>query len=105
MNNLDYTLHSGDYGTTFDLEIRDGDTVLDPSVFSSGSHVFRLPDQTTFIKASGSIITSSGSYFRYTSVEGDIVQTGIWTLQAVVTDGVGKWRSDVWQFAVYPNLA
>lgn len=104
MNGLDQQLHLNDYGTTFDLELRDGDTVLNPSIFSSGSHVFRRPDQTTFTKASTAVVTSSGSYMRYTSASGDINQTGSWAVQCVVTDGVGYWSSDTWQFVVYPNL-
>ena len=104
MNNLDQQIHLNDYGTTFDIELRDGDTVLNPSLFTSGSHVFRRPDQTTFERSSGSIITSSGSYFRYTSVSGDINQSGTWAIQCYVTDGVGSWRSEVKEFVVYPNL-
>jgi len=104
MNNLDQQIHDGDYGTTFDIELRDGDTVLNPALFTSGSHVFRRSDQTTFVRTSGSVLTSSGSYMRYTTVVGDINMSGMWALQAEVTDGVGWWHSEVKEFVVYPNL-
>lgn len=105
MTYLDEQVHLGDYGTPFDVELYDGDTALGPSLFSSGSHIFRRPDQTTFIRSSGSIITSSGSYFRYTTVDGDIDQVGMWALQVYVTDGAGLWHSETKEFQVYPNLA
>lgn len=104
MNGLDQQLHLNDYGTTFDIELRDGDTVLNPSIFTSGSHVFRRPDLTTLTKASAATVTSSGSYMRYTTVSGDVNQVGSWAVQCVVTDGVGYFSSDIWQFVVYPNL-
>lgn len=104
MTNLDQQIHNGDYGTTFDIELRDGDTVLNPALFTSGSHIFRRPDQTVFERSSGSVLTSSGSYFRYTSVLGDINQVGMWALQCEVTDGVGYWHSETKEFQVYPNL-
>ena len=104
MSFLDQQIHDGDYGTTFDVELQDDGVALNPSLFTSGSHVFRRPDQTTLVRASGSIITSSGSYWRYTTVDGDIGQAGMWALQIEVTDGVGYWHSEVKEFQVYPNL-
>lgn len=101
---LDQQIHENDYGTTFDIELRDGDTVLSPTLFTSGSHIFRKPDQTTFSRTSGSVITSSGSFMRYTTVAGEVDQVGTWALQSWVTDGVGYWHSEVKEFVVYPNL-
>ncbi len=103
--NIDQQIHQSDYGTTFDIELRDGDTVINPATFDTVSNfVFRRPDQTTFTKAAASIITSSGSYLRYTSGSADFSQSGMWAIQAVVSDGIGSWSSEVKEFRVYPNL-
>lgn len=105
-NNMtfDQKFHLNDYGTTIYVELCDNDTPLNPSLFTSGSYVFRRPDQTTFERTSGSIITSSGSYLSYTTVAGDLNQVGSWALQCKVTDGIGLWGGDVVVFEVVPNL-
>lgn len=104
MANLERTIHIGDYGTIFDVALEDSGEALDPATFTSGSFIFRRPDQTTFERSSGSAIFSSGSYFRYTTVEGDINQTGTWTLQVYVEDGAGLFHTDFVEFVVHPNL-
>lgn len=105
--NIEQQIHEGDYGTTFDIELNDGDVAVDPSVFAGEkTFIFKRPDQTTFEKTSGSYLSSSGSFLRYTTGSGDIGAgtAGQWSLQARVGDGVGLWHSEVKEFTVFPNL-
>lgn len=102
--NIEQQIHEGDYGTTFDIELHDGDATVDPAVFTTQTFIFRRPDQTTYERTAVDYISSSGSFLRYTTGSGDFNQAGQWALQARVGDGIGQWSSEVREFTVYPNL-
>jgi len=100
-----YEIHKSDIGTVFTLTIKDGSTIVDLSSTSAKVINFRKPDGTILNKTAAFVTDGTDGKIKYTTIVGDLSQTGPWTFQAVLTFASGTWSSDVHKFTVHPNLA
>jgi len=97
-------IHLNDIGTTFLITVQDASITTDISSAVTKQIIFRKPD--------GSILTVDGSFttdgidgkVQYSTVSGDLNQTGLWKLQVYLVFSGGSWKSDIQSFTVFPNL-
>lgn len=98
-----------DTGTIFRITVYDttstgASIVADISDAVVLRFIFRRPDGTTFER--GASLTNDGTdgLIQYTTVNGDLNQSGSWLLQAYVETTSGKWRTNTACFKVQENL-
>ena len=97
-----------DIGTKFLITVKDGDVVVDIS--GTGSHVnnkrliFKSPSGSTLDKPASFDSDGTDGKLYYTTVSGDLVEDGIWKLQAKVIIGSQTFHSDIHTFKVHRNL-
>lgn len=99
-------IHVGDKGTQFVVTLYDGTTVVDISTSSARTLEFKMPTGTVFTVTatlSGSGTSGAMSYTIPTTTT--LATDGRWKLQAVVEFATSKFRSDIYEFRVYPNLS
>lgn len=99
-------IHQGDIGTMFKITILDQNGEPKPlSSYTTKQLIFKKPSGTTLTKTASFLTDGSDGIIYYTSISGDLDETGVWKLQAYVHDGVSNYRkSNVGSFQVYPNL-
>jgi hypothetical protein len=98
-------IHVNDVGTVFVLQMVDkDDTPLDISTATNTMFTFRKNDGTTIVKTA--IFTGNGGdgKLQYTTIGGDMNQSGFWSVQAKVVMPAGTWYSAVIPFKVHENL-
>jgi hypothetical protein len=102
-------IHQYDIGTIFELTMMDDEAVLDISGQLLMEIHFAKPDGTVLVKIA-SFTNTTGTQdgvdgkMEYTTVTGDLDQTGTWKIQGIVQLPTGKWSSDISSFKVYKNL-
>lgn len=97
-------VHKSDVGTKFRVTLKDASTVVDISAATTKEIHFYKPDGTTLEKTATLYTDGSDGIMEYTTVAGDIDQTGTWRIQAYIVTSSGSWKSSVEQFVVYENL-
>ncbi|HMU74537.1 MAG TPA: hypothetical protein PKD69_02095 [Elusimicrobiota bacterium] len=98
-------IHKGDIGTVFTVTVKEGSVVVDLSSSTA--------KQIKFRKRSGSILTKTASFvtdgtdgkIKYTTIAGDLDESGPWSIQAVLTFGTNVWSTDIKPFTVHHNVA
>lgn len=99
-------IHVGDKGTQFTVTLYDGTSVVDLSAATNISLEFKLPTGT--VATSTGTITGSGTagMFSFTvDTSTTWAVDGKWRMQAVVSFSSSKFRSDIYEFRVFPNLS
>lgn len=97
-------IHKGDIGTVFEFTIKDGTNVVDLSAatmeiylrFASGSVITR----TCVLLTDG-----TDGKMKYTTVSGDLSESGDLAIQGKITIGTGVWKTDIQNVRVFENLA
>ena len=101
-------VHYNDIGTVFLVTVKDcvsgTSTALDVSTATSLQIVFKSPSGTSSTKTASLNSDGTDGKIYYTSVDGDLNETGTWRMQAVVSIDGGTYRSEVGTFKVYENL-
>jgi hypothetical protein len=101
-------VHLNDIGTSFVVTINDcvsgTPTALDVSGATTLQLIFKSPSGTSSTKTASLNTDGTDGKIKYTTVSGDLNETGTWRLQAYVVIGSGTWRSEVDTFKVYENL-
>jgi len=97
-------VHLSDIGTRFILTIKDGTTAVDISDATVKNFLFKSKKSATFTRAASFVTDGTNGQLQYTTVAGDLSETGAWQLQAYVETPAGKWHSDLLAFTVYANL-
>lgn len=97
-------VHLNDIGTLFIVTVKDGSVAVDISDATVKQIIFKAKRKGTFSKDATFYTDGSDGKLTYTSVEGDLSETGSWQLQAYVETPAGKWHSDIVNFTVYANL-
>lgn len=97
-------IHKGDIGTVISITIKDSATAVDISGATTKYFVLQHPGSSlTTITAN---FTGSGTAgtINFTSTSSHFDTTGTFKLQVHIADATGTWRSDIYEFFVYPNL-
>lgn len=99
-------IHVGDKGTQFTVTLYDGTSVVDLSASTGLTVEFKKPDGT--IVTGTTSITGSGTAGTFTFTA-DTTTTwaadGKWRMQVVASFSTSKFRSDIYEFRVFPNLS
>ncbi len=99
-------IHVGDIGTVLEATIKNINSPVD---ISSAT----VTKEILLKKPSGALLTKDGVFttdgtdgkFEYTTISGDLDESGVWQIQSHVILSSGDWRSDIKEFSVFPNLA
>lgn len=98
-------IHKDDIGTVFTLTVKDGSTVVNVASASSKVIKFRKQSGTILSKTAEFVTDGTDGKIKYTTIAGDLDESGPWTFQAVLTFASGTWSSDIHKFTVHANLA
>ncbi len=94
-----------DIGTVFRLTILDQDgAVVDVSGASVKKILFQSPGGVLDTQDAEFSDDGSDGQIEYVTVDGDLDETGVWSIQAKVTMVAGTWYSETKTFAVQANL-
>jgi hypothetical protein len=98
-------VHLYDIGTVFELTLKDGAAAADISAFTTRKFRFQRPSGDCEIVDATFVTDGTDGKLEYTTVSGDIDETGMWNLQARITDGSGnRFHSEVVEFEVFTNI-
>jgi len=103
--NTNEEIHKGDIGTVLTITVKDQSVVVDLSGATTKSAILESPtgvQQTLTLT-----FTTDGTDGKVdmTSVSGTFDESGPWKLQLKFIDPSGTWRTNIYQFIVYPNLS
>ena len=98
-------VHNADIGTIFRLTITDtAGTAIDVSTAATKFIYFQKPDGTKKKNTAAFYTDGSDGIIQYTSVSGDIDQTGLWQVQGYVETSDGKFFTQKTTFSVLNTL-
>jgi len=99
-------IHLNDIGTVFEIPLLDCDVAAsDINTATVKTVFFMKPDGTTLVTKDAEFKTDgTDAIIQYTTIDGDLDQTGTWKIQARVTLPIGTWSSEIKTFKVYANL-
>ena len=97
-------IHVGDIGTSFELQLKDGATIIDVSGATSAVIVFYKPNKSVVAKNASLVTDGTDGKIAYVTQSGDLDTSGTWKLQAEITLPSGSWHSDIHSFTVAANL-
>jgi len=97
-------IHIGDVGTVFYLTITEDGVAVDISGATGKSIIFEKPSGDTLTKAG--IFTTDGTdgKIQYTTIDGDLDESGTWRIQSIITTATSEHHSDIKEFVVYKNI-
>mgnify|MGYP006081573935 CR=1 FL=1 len=97
-------IHVNDIGTEFRILILDKDAVVDLSFASELTIIFRKPNGSILSVTADLYTDGSDGIITYTSVDGDIDQSGIYKIQSYVAIGSSSYSSSIGSFKVHCNI-
>ncbi len=97
-------IHKSDIGTVFEITIKDGSAVVDISGATTKNILFKPPTATLLTKAGVFSTDGTDGKIKYTTISGDLSESGVWQVQAHIVTPAGEWKSDIIKFSVYDNL-
>lgn len=100
-------IHLNDIGVQFlvTMKDQDGDIITDLNLLADKKFIFVKPDLTKLTKNAIFVTDGTDGLLYYTSLTGDLDQSGTWNFQVVVTYSNGKtYSSDIERFIVHRNL-
>lgn len=97
-----------DIGTVFLITVNDyvngALSPLDLSSATSLQIILKSPSGLTYTKTASFYTNGTDGKIVYTTINGDLNETGTWNIQSKVTIPAGTFRSDISTFKVYENL-
>jgi hypothetical protein len=101
----DTGIHVNDIGTTIQLTVMDGTaSALNISSATLKQFWFHQPDSTTIVRSASFGSNGSDGILKYNTVSGDIVQPGLWEVQAYIETSSASWHGSRASFSVYENV-
>lgn len=97
-------IHVNDIGTQFIVTVKDDGAVVDISSATSLVIIFKKPDQTTSNKTATLYTDGTDGKMTYSTVSGDLNQTGNYKIQGKVTLSGGVYYTSIGSFKVHCNL-
>lgn len=96
-------IHKGDIGTIFEFTVKDGSNVVDISSATMEIY-FRFASGTTITRTGVLVNDGTDGKMKYTTIVGDLSESGDLSIQAKVTIGSGVWKTDVQNVRIFDNL-
>lgn len=98
-------IHKSDAGTTLRVTIEDDGTAVNIATATSKTIKLKKPGGTVLSKTA--ILSTDGTdgKMQYTTVAGDLDETGEWQIQGYAVIGSWTGHSDIGTFRVYDNLS
>ena len=97
-------IHVEDIGTVFEVEVKDGDAVVDISSATTKELVFSKPDGSVLTKPAVFVTDGTDGKLKYTTIADDLSDPGNWKLQVYIVMSGGAWRTDIGDFIVFDNI-
>lgn len=97
-------IHKGDIGTKFIITLMDDEVIEDISSATTKQIIFQKHSNTDIIKDAIFETDGTDGKIYYISIDGDLDETGTWTIQAKITMPSGAWSSSTSTFTVHSNL-
>ena len=97
-------VHKYQIGLQFRITLSDSDVVVDLSNYTTHQMIFRKPSGEILTKTASLYTDGTDGILYYTSIDGDLDETGTWQVQCQLTNAVESHRSDIASFRVYGNL-
>ena len=99
-------IHIGSIGHIFDLTIYDeNDNIVDiSSATTTKNIIFCKTDGTIVVKNASFKTDGTDGIMSYTTVSGDIDQSGMWKIQGYVVLATGSWYTDIKNINIFKNL-
>lgn len=94
----------GDVGTIFEATLLDNNVAVDLTGQTVLELVFRKPSGARVTKTAALSGAASLGIIKYTTIAGDLDETGSWSLQAHITIPAGDFRSEIGDFLVEPKI-
>jgi len=101
---MDGECRKEDIGTIFRATFKDGSDIVDISSATTKELIFKKPSGSVVYKAGTFYSSGTDGQLQYTTVSGDLDETGLWSLQGYVEISSNKHKSDIYKFRVYDNL-
>lgn len=89
-----------DVGTIFRVRILEDTTPVDLTASTDKHIIFTKPDGTQVTQEADFYTNGSDGYIQYTTIAGDINQTGLWNLQGYVQFTNQSWHTSIDSFLV-----
>ena len=97
-------IHVGDVGTVLTVTVKDDTAVVNISSATTKQIILRKPSSSKLEKVGVFVTDGADGQMKYTTVSGDLGESGDWSVQAKVVLTSGTWYSDTSTFTVHPNL-
>jgi hypothetical protein len=98
-------LRLGDVGTVFRIRVVEDDLPVDLQSCTVKQILLKKPDGTYLTKTASFYTNGLDGYIQYTSIDGDIDQTGIWKIQGYVEFTNQGWHTTIDSFLVQTNIS
>lgn len=101
----DSTIHVGDVGTEFNGTVKDASgEIISLATIQFVEYIFQKPDDTLLTVTASVTTDGTDGKINYTTLPGDIDQSGTWKLQIKLTFIDTVFFSDIVKFKVYQDL-
>jgi hypothetical protein len=97
------TIQHGDVGTTLQVTIKDGDTYVDISNFTTKEILLRNPAGTVLTKTA-TVVTAVSGIIKYIVESGVFDTVGLWQIQGRVAAANSNFYSNIVEFPVERNV-
>ena len=97
-------MRKGDIGSVIRVTIKESDIALDISSAAVKQFLFYKPSGVTVTMTASFVATGSDGRLFYTTVTGDLDESGPWQGQVYVEMGASKWHTTMFGFQVGENL-
>ena len=97
-------IHNGDWGTVLTVTLIEAGAAVDISSTTTRQFIITRPDKTILTVTAVFVTNGTDGQLTYTTVAGDINQSGLYSLEAKVIYSTGQYYSYTYSFNVLPNL-
>lgn len=97
-------IHKDDIGTIFELTVKDDTGTIVDVTTATSVVIYFIPPSGVASTKTATVYNGPLGLIRYTSIAGDLAETGNYKLQGKITMPAGAWYTDIHSFKVYANL-
>ncbi|MCP4989333.1 MAG: hypothetical protein GY928_25740 [Colwellia sp.] len=98
-------IHVADIGTALQITIKNGSAIVDLSSVTTKNLFLTKPSGAVLTKATTFVTDGTDGVIKYTTIAGDLDESGVWQMQVYIVGASGEWRTNVENLSVFSNLA
>lgn len=87
------SIFKNDYGTVFEITVKENGQVIDLSAATAIVFIFNKPDSSQITRTAAFKTDGTDGIVKTTIQSGDFLQVGSWSVQIKVTFTYGEWRT------------